>query len=94
MLWTEDQQKAFWEGIDTAGAALVTEICDYCKAAGYNAEDDSVAACIDGLFHKLLDNGGRPLHHFARGDLIRHIRRQNMDDWHLFIPPYRIIACS
>ena len=43
--WTEEQQTALWADIDQAGAAFAQEIVDYCKAAGYNAEDDSVAAC-------------------------------------------------
>ena len=33
-LWTEEQQ-----------TTIAQEICDYCKAAGYNAEDDPIEAC-------------------------------------------------
>ncbi|MGN0292365.1 MAG: ABC transporter substrate-binding protein, partial [Lachnospiraceae bacterium] len=38
--WTEDQQKAFWEDLDQAGAAFAQEIVDYCVAGGYNEEGD------------------------------------------------------
>ena len=45
-LWTEDQYNAFWAYYnDESGAAFAQEIVDYCKANGYNAPDDSVAAC-------------------------------------------------
>ena len=44
-LWTEEEQTAFWTSFNAAAEAFAQEIVDYCKAAGYNAEDDSVAAC-------------------------------------------------
>ena len=44
-LWTEEQQTAFWADYNQAAEAFAQEIVDYCKAAGYNAEDDTVAAC-------------------------------------------------
>ena len=43
--WDEDAQKTFWEDLDTAGTAFAQEIVDFCIDNGYNAEDDSVAAC-------------------------------------------------
>ncbi len=43
--WTEEQQTAFWDGAKAASEAIAQEIVDYCKAAGYNAEDDPVEAC-------------------------------------------------
>ena len=44
--WTEDQQKAFWtEGLPAAGAAFAQSIVDYVVSNGYNAPEDSVAAC-------------------------------------------------
>ena len=42
---TQEEQDAFWEDYDKAGAAFAQSIVDYCKAAGYNGEDDSVSAC-------------------------------------------------
>ena len=44
-LWTEEQQTALWADIDQAGEKFAQDIVDYCKAAGYNKEEDSVAAC-------------------------------------------------
>ena len=41
--FTEDEYNSFWEAFDAAGANFAQEIIDYCKAAGYNAEEDSVA---------------------------------------------------
>ena len=43
--WTEEQQTAFWDKAKGASEAIAQEIVDYCKAAGYNAEDDPVEAC-------------------------------------------------
>lgn len=43
--WDEETQTAFWADLKQAGTAFAQEIVDYCIAAGYNAEDDSVAAC-------------------------------------------------
>ena len=43
--WDADTQTAFWADIDQAGAAFAQEIVDYCKGAGYNEAEDSVAAC-------------------------------------------------
>ncbi len=43
--WDEETQTAFWADLKQAGAAFAQEIVDYCIAAGYNAEGDSVAAC-------------------------------------------------
>ena len=43
--WDEATQKQFWADIDVAGVAMANEICEYCKGAGYNAADDTVAAC-------------------------------------------------
>ena len=45
-LYTEEQYNAFWKFYnEEAGAAFAQEICDYCISNGYNAPEDSVAAC-------------------------------------------------
>ena len=45
-LYTEEQYNEFWKFYnEEAGAAFAQEICDYCISNGYNAADDSVAAC-------------------------------------------------
>ena len=43
--WDADTQATFWADIDQAGATFAQEIVDYCKGAGYNEAEDSVAAC-------------------------------------------------
>lgn len=43
--FTEDEYNSFWEAFDKAGESFAQEIVDYCKGAGYNEEEDSVAAC-------------------------------------------------
>ena len=44
--YTEDQYNEFWKYYnEQAGADFAKEICDYCISNGYNAADDSVAAC-------------------------------------------------
>ncbi len=45
-LYTEEQYNTFWDYYNNeAGAAFAQEIVDYCISNGYNAADDSVAAC-------------------------------------------------
>ncbi len=45
-LYTEEQYNAFWKFYnEEAGAAFAQEIVDYCISNGYNAPEDSVAAC-------------------------------------------------
>ena len=45
-LYTEEQYNEFWTYYnENAGADFAKEICDYCISNGYNAPDDSVAAC-------------------------------------------------
>ena len=45
-LYTQEQYDAFWDYYNNeAGAAFAQEIVDYCISKGYNAPDDSVAAC-------------------------------------------------
>ena len=44
--WDEATQTAFWADLNQAGEQFVQEICDYCVAAGLNAEGDAPAACI------------------------------------------------
>ncbi len=44
--YTEEQYNAFWDYYtNESGAAFAQEIVDYCISNGYNAPDDSVAAC-------------------------------------------------
>ena len=45
-LYTAEQYDAFWKYYnEESGAAFAQEIVDYCISNGYNAADDSVAAC-------------------------------------------------
>ena len=41
--WTEEQQTAFWDDLNQAGAAFAQEIVDYCAAAGYAEDENDVA---------------------------------------------------
>ena len=54
--WTEEEQTAFWADYNQAAAAFAQEIVDYCKAAGYNAEEDSVAACAANWGFEIADD--------------------------------------
>ena len=46
--YTEEQFNTFWDYYNNeSGAAFAQEIVDYCIANGYNAADDSVAACAE-----------------------------------------------
>ena len=54
--FTEDEYNSFWEAFDAAGEAFAQEIVDYCKAAGYNEEEDSVAACAANWGYELEED--------------------------------------
>ncbi|MBQ1362135.1 MAG: ABC transporter substrate-binding protein [Oscillospiraceae bacterium] len=56
-LWTEEQQKDFWEkGLPAAGEAFAQSIIDYCIMNGYNTESDSVAACAANWGYELEED--------------------------------------
>ena len=54
--FTEDEYNSFWEAFDAAGADFAQEIVDYCKAAGYNEEADSVSACAANWGYELAED--------------------------------------
>lgn len=54
--WTEEEQTAFWTSLNEAAEAFAQEIVDYCKAAGYNEEGDSVAACAANWGYELAED--------------------------------------
>ncbi|MBQ1312174.1 MAG: ABC transporter substrate-binding protein [Blautia sp.] len=54
--FTEDEYNSFFTAFDAAGEAFAQEIVDYCKGAGYNAEDDSVAACAANWGYELAED--------------------------------------
>jgi len=45
-LWDEATQTAFWADFDWAGEQFITEIKDYCVAAGYNTADQPIGVVI------------------------------------------------
>lgn len=55
-LWTEDQQKAFWDAVAEGGAAFAQEIVDYCVTAGYNEEGDVAGVAANWAFPGLADD--------------------------------------
>ncbi len=55
-LWSEDEQKAFWADFGPAGEAFAQSIVDFCINNGYNAADDSVAACAANWGFELKDD--------------------------------------
>ena len=56
-LWTEEEQTAFWTYYnEKAGADFAKEICQYCIDNGYNAADDSVAACAANWGYELAED--------------------------------------
>ena len=56
--FTEDEYNSFWEAFDAAGENFAQEIVDYCKAAGYNEESDSVSACAANWGFELAEDAG------------------------------------
>ena len=54
--FTADEAATYWAAFDAAGEKFAQEIVDYVKAAGYNAEEDSVAACAANWGFELEDD--------------------------------------
>ena len=55
--YTAEQYEAFWDYYhNKAGADFAQEICDYCISNGYNAADDSVAACAANWGYELAED--------------------------------------
>ena len=54
--WTEEEQTAFWADYDQAAGKFGQSIADYCIANGYNAEDDSIAACAANWGYELAED--------------------------------------
>ncbi len=54
--WTEEQQKAFWTELDATGPKFAQTIVDYCINNGYNAPEDTVAACAANWGYELKED--------------------------------------
>jgi peptide/nickel transport system substrate-binding protein len=54
--WDEETQTAFWTAYNNAADAFSQEIVDYVVAAGYNTEEDSVAACAANWGYELSED--------------------------------------
>ena len=70
-------------GVLGGHAAAVVGDADIGHAAPADLHGDVPGAGVKGVLHQLLDDGGGPLHHLARGDQIRHMGRQNIDNRHM-----------
>ena len=53
--WTSEQQETFFAEYNALAETIPQEIVDYCKEAGYNEADDSVAACAANWGFELED---------------------------------------
>ena len=63
-------------------AAAVVGDADIGRAAPADLHGHVFGPGVEGVLHQLLDHGGRALHHLARGDQIRHMRGEYVNDWH------------
>ena len=62
-------------------------------AAVFDLDGDVLRAGVDGVFHQLLDDGGRTLHDLARRDQLRDVLVQHIDHTHMvtaFLYSYHI----
>ena len=65
------------------GHALAVVLDSYIgRAAVADLDGNAVGACVKGVLHELLDDGGGALHHLAGGDHIRHVRGEDVDFGH------------
>jgi hypothetical protein len=64
------------DGIIRLHALAVVTHGDQADAGVFQLDADVPGAGVDGVFNQFLDDGSRPLHHFAGGDLVRHFGRQ------------------
>jgi peptide/nickel transport system substrate-binding protein len=54
--WDEATQKAYWDELDATGPKFAQTIVDYCINNGYNAAEDSVAACAANWGYELKED--------------------------------------
>ena len=91
--WTEDQQKAYWEMVDTAPLKIAEEICNFCWENGYAPQDD-VALAAGAWGFKVPDGG--TLQDFADAmvkkygdDIVSLINTENAgSDVSVFLPDF------
>ena len=54
--WDKETQDAYWAELDATGPKFAQTIVDYCKNNGYNAAEDSVAACAANWGYELKED--------------------------------------
>src|SRR5262249_30754488 len=81
-------------------AAIVGEV-DELAAAAFHLHAHAMRAGVERVLEQLLDDAGRPLHHFARGDLVGDVLAQYVDaahacrDYHSYaVGDHVEIACA
>ena len=65
------------DGVVLRHAAAVVLHGDELASALGDGDGDLLRASVDGVFDEFLDNGGRAFDDLARGDLVRHVKRED-----------------
>jgi len=72
------------QGVLVAHPLAVVPDGDALPSAPRHLDVDAGGAGVERVLHELLDDGRRPLHDFARGDLVDHLFRQHPNFSHCF----------
>ena len=83
-------QKGSRRILSTHPAAIVGDP-QIAHAAILNFNRDIAGAGVNRVFNQLLDDRGRTLDHLTRCDQLRHLPRQHIDLWHIFLSFPRLI---
>ena len=61
------------QGVVAAHAQAIVRHADEAASAGLDFDGEAARAGVEGIFDEFLDDAGRTLDHFARGDLVGHV---------------------
>ena len=70
------------QGVIAAHAVAVIDDADELAASGFDLDANARGACVERVFEKLLDDGGRALDDLSGGNLIRNLVRKNANPAH------------
>ena len=81
------------QGIITAHSMTIIYDADLGTATGFHFHSDLGGACIQRVFHQLLDHAGRAFNHFAGGNLVGNLFREKLDTVHRKTILHLVFAC-
>ena len=70
------------QGVIAVHAAAIVADADQLPPAGFDLDPNAGGPRVERIFEQFLHHRGGPVHHLARGDLVRHLVRKNSNAPH------------